>query len=53
VRATLEDYPAGLTIDRADEKADRALGGPIGCPVRVLSSLRDDLEELHGDPRRI
>jgi haloacetate dehalogenase len=53
VRAMLEDYRAGLTIDRADEEADRGLGTRIACPVLVLWSLRDDLEELHGDPRLI
>lgn len=53
VRAMLEDYRAGLTVDRADEEADRAAGTRIRCPVLVLWSLRDDLEELHGDPRVI
>jgi haloacetate dehalogenase len=53
VRAMLEDYRAGLTVDRDDEEADRAAGTRIGCPVLVLWSLRDDLEKLHGDPRLI
>ena len=53
VRAMLEDYRAGLTIDRRDEEADRAQGTRIQCPVLVLWSRRDDLEELHGDPVRI
>jgi haloacetate dehalogenase len=53
VRGMLEDYRAGLTIDRAAEEADRARGTRITCPVLVLWSLRDDLEELHGDPRLI
>lgn len=53
VRAMLEDYRAGLTIDCADEEADRALAARISCPVLVLWSLRDDLEDLHGDPRII
>jgi haloacetate dehalogenase len=53
VRAMLEDYRAGLSIDRADEEADRANGVRISCPVLVLWSLRDDLEDLHGDPRLI
>jgi haloacetate dehalogenase len=53
VRAMLEDYRAGLTVDRDDEEADRAAGTRITCPVLVLWSLRDDLEELYGDPRLI
>ena len=53
VRAMLEDYRAGLTVDRADEDADRAAGRRLGCPLLVLWSLRDDLEELHGDPLEI
>ena len=49
----LEDYRAGLTVDRAAEEADRAAGQRIGCPLLVLWSLRDDLEDIHGDPRLI
>jgi haloacetate dehalogenase len=50
VRAMLEDYRAGLTVDRAAEEADRAAGRRVACPTLVLWSSRDDLEELHGDP---
>ncbi|RNM12504.1 alpha/beta fold hydrolase [Nocardioides pocheonensis] len=50
VRAMLEDYRAGLTVDREHEETDRAAGRRIGCPVLVQWSLRDDLEEQHGDP---
>ena len=46
----LEDYRAGLTVDRRDEEADRAAGNRVTCPLLVLWSLRDDLEELYGDP---
>lgn len=53
VRAMLEDYRAGLGVDRAAEEADRAAGRRVSCPTLVLWSARDDLEELHGDPRRI
>jgi haloacetate dehalogenase len=53
VRAMLEDYRAGLGVDRAAEEADRAAGRRVGCPTLVLWSARDDLEELHGDPRVI
>lgn len=53
VRAMLEDYRAGLTVDRRHEEADRAAGARVACPALVLWSLRDDLEELYGDPREI
>jgi haloacetate dehalogenase len=46
----LEDYRAGLGVDRA---ADRAAGRRITCPTFVLWSSLDDLEELFGDPRAI
>ncbi|GAA2334266.1 hypothetical protein GCM10010431_66790 [Streptomyces kunmingensis] len=49
----LEDYRAGLTVDRRHEESDRARGARIDCPVLVLWSLRDDLEDLYGDPRTI
>jgi haloacetate dehalogenase len=50
VRSMLEDYRAGLTIDRAHEEADRAAGRRLDLPLLVLWSLRDDLEQLYGDP---
>ncbi len=53
VTAMLEDYRAGLGVDRAAEEADRAAGRRVTCPTLVLWSSRDDLEELHGDPRLI
>lgn len=53
VRAMLEDYRAGITVDREHEEADRAAGRRIGAPTLVLWSERDDLEELYGDPLRI
>jgi haloacetate dehalogenase len=53
VRAMLEDYRAGLTIDADDERADRNAGRLLDMPVQVLWSLRDDLEDLCGDPRII
>jgi haloacetate dehalogenase len=53
VRAMLEDYRAGLGVDRAIEEADRAAGRRVSCPTLVLWSAQDDLEDLHGDPRAI
>jgi haloacetate dehalogenase len=49
VRAMLEDYRAGLGVDRAADDADRAAGRRISCPTLVLWSSRDDMEELYGD----
>jgi len=49
VRAMLEDYRAGLGVDRAADDADRAQGRRITCPTLVLWSTRDDLVELYGD----
>ena len=43
VRAMLEDYRAGLHVDRA-------AGRHIQCPTLVAWSSRDDMEELYGDP---
>ncbi|WP_418190798.1 alpha/beta hydrolase [Amycolatopsis albispora] len=50
VRAMLEDYRAGLTIDRANDEADRAAQRTITCRTLVAWSTRDDMEELYGDP---
>ncbi len=53
VRGMLEDYRAGLTVDADDERSARAAGRRVRQPLLVLWSLRDDLEDLHGDPRAI
>ena len=53
VHAMLEDYRAGLGVDRAADETDRQAGRRITCPTLVLWSAQDDLEELHGDPRKI
>ncbi|MFE9406505.1 alpha/beta fold hydrolase [Streptomyces sp. NPDC006530] len=53
VRAMLEDYRAGLTVDRRHEEEDRDAGTRIQCPAQILWSLRDDLEDLYGDPLAI
>jgi haloacetate dehalogenase len=50
IQAMLEDYRAGLTIDADHERADRAAGRRLTMPLLVLWSLRDDLEDLYGDP---
>jgi haloacetate dehalogenase len=50
VRAMLEDYRAGLTVDRQHEEVDRAAGNRLQLPLLVLWSQRDNLEDLYGDP---
>jgi haloacetate dehalogenase len=50
VHAMMEDYRAGLGIDRAHDDADRAAGRRVQCPSLVLWATRDDMEELYGDP---
>jgi haloacetate dehalogenase len=49
VHGMIEDYRAGLGIDRRHDEDDRRAGRRIGCPTLVLWSLRDDLESLYGD----
>ena len=49
IHAMMEDYRAGLGIDRKHDAADRMAGRKIACPTLVLWSLLDDLESLHGD----
>jgi haloacetate dehalogenase len=49
VHGMVEDYRAGLGVDRAADDADRASGNRIACPVLVGWSTLDDMEELYGD----
>jgi haloacetate dehalogenase len=49
VHAMLEDYRAGLGIDREHDDADRAAGRMVECPTLVLWALRDDLGDIYGD----
>jgi haloacetate dehalogenase len=53
VVAMLEDYRAGLGVDRAADDADRAAGRKVACPTLVLWSVHDDMEQLYGDPREV
>jgi haloacetate dehalogenase len=50
VQAMLEDYRAGLAVDRAHDDADRAAGSRLACPTLVTWSTRDDMEQLYGNP---
>jgi haloacetate dehalogenase len=49
VHAMLEDYRAGLTVDRQHDDADRAAGHTVACPVLHVWATRDDPPELFGD----
>ena len=53
VRAMLEDYRAGLSVDAENDRLTRKQGGTIGCPLLVAWSVHDDLEDLHGNPVEI
>lgn len=53
VHAMLEDYRAGLGIDRAHDEADRAAGRRVQSPVLVVWATEDDLEDLYGDPLEV
>ena len=53
VRAMLEDYRAGLGVDREHEESDRRAGRTVGCPTLFLWSAHDDTEDLYGDPLAI
>jgi haloacetate dehalogenase len=53
VRAMLEDYRAGLGIDREHDLVDRSAGRKITCPTLFLWSARDDMELLYDDPLAI
>ena len=49
VQAMIEDYRAGLGVDRAADDADRTAGRSVQCPTLVVWSTRDDMEDLYGD----
>ncbi|CAO3358080.1 alpha/beta fold hydrolase [Azospirillum melinis] len=49
IHGMMEDYCAGLGIDREHDEVDRQTGRTLTCPTLVLWSLRDDLEALYGD----
>ncbi|HSU36146.1 MAG TPA: alpha/beta hydrolase [Propionibacteriaceae bacterium] len=53
VRAMLEDYRAGLTVDADADRKDQAAGRKVGCPTLYCWSSRDDMELLYGDPLAI
>jgi haloacetate dehalogenase len=53
VRAMLEDYRAGLHVDRRHAEEDRDAGRKVESPTLVAWSIHDDMELLYGDPAAI
>ena len=49
IQGMLGDYRAGVRIDHLHDREDRNSGRKLQCPLRVLWSLRDDLEDLYND----
>ncbi|MCM5555242.1 alpha/beta fold hydrolase [Pleomorphomonas sp. NRK KF1] len=49
VRGMLGDYRAGLYVDPLHDLDDQEAGRRLRCPVHVVWSRKDDLEELYGD----
>lgn len=50
LRGMLADYRAGLDFDYEDDRRDRVAGRRLQCPLGVLWSRYDDMEDLYGDP---
>lgn len=49
VHGMMEDYRAGLGIDREHDAADRDVGRKVRCPTLCLWAQDDDLPILYGD----
>jgi haloacetate dehalogenase len=49
VQAMIEDYRAGLGVDRAADDQDRRDGRRIECRTLVAWSTLDDMADLYGD----
>ncbi|MBY5583110.1 alpha/beta fold hydrolase [Rhizobium leguminosarum] len=50
IHGMIEDYRAGLRIDHLHDSEDRDAGRKVTCPMLCLWSLRDDMEQIYGDP---
>jgi haloacetate dehalogenase len=50
VHGMCEDYRAGLAVDVEHDRADRAAGRRVRCPVQVLSATREDVGLLGAEP---
>ena len=53
VHAMMEDYRAGLGVDRTHDEEDRRAGRRVACPTLFLWARHDDLENLYGDPQAV
>jgi haloacetate dehalogenase len=53
VHGMCEDYRAGLTIDADHDRADRAAGRRVRCPVQVLWATRDDPDLFGIEPTEL
>lgn len=53
IHGMIEDYRAGLTVDRQHDLEDRTAGRRVQCPTLCLWSSKDDMEELYGDPLQV
>ena len=53
VHAMIEDYRAGLGVDRAADDADKAARRKVEAPTLVLWGSRDDIGDLWEDPLEI
>ena len=45
----LGDYRSGIELDHLHDRDDRQAGRKLQCPLHVIWSLKDDLEDLYGD----
>jgi haloacetate dehalogenase len=50
VHGMCEDYRAGLTIDAEHDRADRAAGRRVRCPVQSVWATQDDPDLFGPDP---
>ncbi|MGG7576900.1 alpha/beta fold hydrolase [Rhizobium sp. Nf11,1] len=50
IHGMIEDYRAGLSIDHRHDREGRDTGRKVICPMLCLWSLRDDMEQIYGDP---
>ena len=53
VHAMMEDYRAGLGIDRHHDDEDLRAGRRVACPLLVLWATGDDMEDLYRDPLEV
>jgi len=49
ISGMLGDYRAGIYVDHLHDREDRNAGRKLGCPLHIIWSRNDDLENLYGD----